>query len=111
MSYKFNFIKRYNNKNVVMGHHYYLYNKQRHNNNLKRIFYYKLIIRMMRFKKKKYSCIFCSDTNETSSPKVFLCRECRRIKDYLRQYGMKSLLSKIEYNTDNIKASAPPYNN
>ena len=105
MSHKFNFIKRYINKNVVMGHNYYLYNKQRHNRNLKHIFYYHILLRTM-FKKKKYSCVLCSDTNETSSRKVFLCRECKRIKDFLRQYGMKTLLDKIEYN----KASAPPYN-
>lgn len=65
---------------------------------------------MKMFKKKKYSCVFCSDTNETSSKKVFLCKECRRIKSFLRQYGMKTLLSKIEHNIDYIKPSAPPYN-
>lgn len=58
------------------------------------------------FKKKKYSCILCSDTNERSSKKVMFCKECKRIKYFLRQYGMSKMLNMIEGNKE---ASAPPY--
>lgn len=58
--------------------------------------------------KKKYSCVFCSDTNEKSSKVVFFCRECSRIRNYIRDNGIKTLLTKIEGNN---KASAPPLYN
>jgi len=59
------------------------------------------------FKKKKYTCVFCSDTTETSNKKIMFCRECKVLKRYIRLYGIKVLLDKIE---DNKGASAPPYN-
>jgi len=34
------------------------------------------------------------------------CKDCRKIRDFLRESGMRILLDKI----DNNKASAPPYN-
>jgi len=57
-------------------------------------------------KKKKYTCIFCSNMNETSNKKIMFCKDCRKIRDFLRESGMRILLDKI----DNNKASAPPYN-
>ena len=55
--------------------------------------------------KKKYSCVFCSNTNETSNKKIMFCKDCRRVRDFLREYGVRLLLDKI----DNSKPSAPPY--
>ena len=54
--------------------------------------------------KKKYRCCFCSNINETSSKKVFFCRECNKLRNYIRDNGIKTLLSKI----DCEKVSAPP---
>ena len=54
-------------------------------------------------KKKKYSCIFCSDMNETSKKIIFYCRECKKIREHIRLYGLTSILQHIE------KPSAPPY--
>ena len=59
------------------------------------------------FKKKKYTCVFCSDTNEKGNNKVFFCRECNKIRSYIRQYGMRTLQDKLEVHV--LKASAPPY--
>lgn len=55
------------------------------------------------FKSKKYTCIFCSDVNENSKNKIMFCKNCKTIRNFLHQYGMKALLEIIE------KPSAPPY--
>jgi len=60
-------------------------------------------------KSKKYSCVFCSDFTEKGSKKVFFCRECNKIRTYIRQYGIKTLMNKIEVNILK-EPSAPPYN-
>ncbi len=54
-------------------------------------------------KKKKYSCVFCSNTSEKSNKKIMFCKDCRKVRDFLREYGLRVLLDKI----DNNKASAP----
>ena len=56
-------------------------------------------------KKNKYSCVLCSNTNEKAKYKIFFCLECKKIRNYIRDQGIKNILQKIEYN----KASAPPY--
>ena len=61
------------------------------------------------FNKKKYSCVFCSNKNETSKGKVFFCRDCLRIRHFIRENGIRTLLDKIEYLK--VIASAPPYSN
>ena len=63
------------------------------------------------FNKKKYSCVFCSNTNEKSSKKVFFCRDCLKIRNYIRYNGIKTLLDKIEGNKNNktLEPSCPPY--
>ena len=55
-------------------------------------------------KNKKYSCVFCSNKNEKSNKKIFFCRECNKIREYIRDNGIKPLLNMIQDN----KASAPP---
>lgn len=58
------------------------------------------------FKKtKKYSCSFCNDLTEISKNKVSFCRDCIKIRSYIREYGLKSLLEKI---TQNEKITYPP---
>ena len=56
--------------------------------------------------KKKYSCCFCSNTNETSKGKVFFCRDCLKIRNYIRDNGIRPLLDKLE---NNKLASCPSY--
>jgi hypothetical protein len=56
------------------------------------------------FNKKKYSCCFCSNKNETSNKKVFFCNDCRKVHTFIREYGIKTILEFIK-----PKASAPPY--
>lgn len=58
------------------------------------------------FKKSKHSCVFCSDLTKNSSKKINFCRDCLRIRNYLREKGISNLLELI----DNSKPSAPPYN-
>jgi len=58
--------------------------------------------------KTKYSCVFCSNKNEKSNKKIFFCRECNKIRDYIRDNGIKTLINVIE---DNNKPSAPPIYN
>jgi len=52
------------------------------------------------FNKKKHSCVFCSNKNETSKSKVFFCRDCLKIRNYIRDNGIRTLLDKIESPTD-----------
>ena len=62
--------------------------------------------------KKKYTCVFCSNTNEKSNKKVFFCRDCIKIRNYIRDNGIKTLLNKIECNNNNnklLEPSCPPY--
>lgn len=61
------------------------------------------------FNTKKYSCVFCSNKNETSKSKVFFCRDCLKIRNFIREKGISTLLDKIEYLK--VIASAPPYSN
>jgi len=61
------------------------------------------------FNKKKHSCVFCSNKNETSKSKVFFCRDCLKIRNYIRDNGIRTLLDKLENNK--VLASAPPYSN
>lgn len=58
-------------------------------------------------KTKKYTCSFCSDLTKLSSDKVSFCRDCLKIRSYIREYGLKSILDKLTH-TDN-KPSCPPY--
>ena len=57
--------------------------------------------------KKITSCVFCSNKNESSKSKVFFCRDCLKIRNYIRDNGIRPLLDKLENNK--ILASAPPY--
>ena len=59
------------------------------------------------FNKKKYSCCFCNDLTKISTSKVSFCRECNKLRQYLREWGINALLRKIQ-ETDN-KPSCPPY--
>ncbi len=54
--------------------------------------------------KNKYTCVFCSNTKEKSKNKVFFCNECLVIRQYIRDYGIKEVLNKIQ-----TKPSCPPY--
>lgn len=60
----------------------------------------------MMFKKTqpKHTCVFCSNKNEKSKHKVFLCRDCEKIRNHIREYGIKNILEFIQ-----PKVSAPPY--
>jgi len=53
---------------------------------------------------KKYDCVFCSDTSQKSKHKINFCRDCAKIREHIRQYGITSILEKLTI----IKASAPP---
>lgn len=58
------------------------------------------------FKKtKKYSCAFCNDLTKISTNKISFCRDCIKIRTYIRDYGIKTLLDKIEHNE---KSTYPP---
>ena len=57
-------------------------------------------------KNKKYNCVFCSDTTQKSKHKINFCRDCLKIREYIRQHGIKTLLDKI--NNEPIKPTAPP---
>ena len=60
-------------------------------------------------KSKKYSCVFCSNKSEKSNKIIFFCRECNKIRDYIRDKGIKTLLNKIEEDNSTIPPTAPPY--
>ena len=60
-------------------------------------------------KKKKYSCCFCSNMTETSNKKIMFCKDCRKVRDFLREYGIKSLLEKVEQSVYKASAPLPPY--
>jgi|SaaInlStandDraft_4_1057021.scaffolds.fasta_scaffold23126_2 hypothetical protein len=53
--------------------------------------------------------MFCSNICEKSNNKRFICRDCRTIRDYIRNYGIKKVLNMIELHNDNCKKSS--YNN
>lgn len=57
--------------------------------------------------KKKYSCVFCNDLTKLSTSKISFCRDCNKIRSYIRDYGLQNLLNKISQNE--IQASCPPY--
>ena len=59
------------------------------------------------FKKEKYTCCFCSNKKEKSKSKIHFCRDCERIRNYIREYGLKNLLEFIENKNNN--PSCPPY--
>ena len=60
-------------------------------------------------KSKKYSCCFCSDLTKNSSKKINFCRDCKKIRDHIRDKGIMSILSIINNDKEKL-ASAPPYN-
>jgi hypothetical protein len=60
------------------------------------------------FSKKKYSCCFCSNLDKVSSKKFNLCKDCKKIHNFIRERGINTLLDFIECKTDKIIASAPP---
>lgn len=62
-------------------------------------------------KKSKYNCLFCSNHREKSKNKIFFCSTCIKIKDYLRENGVKNTLEKLENNNIYASASAPKYEN
>lgn len=57
--------------------------------------------------KKKYTCAFCNDLTKISTSKLTFCRDCNKIRSYIRDYGLQTLLSKITQN-EMIPASCPP---
>ena len=52
---------------------------------------------------KKYTCCLCSDDKEKGKNIVFFCRDCKRIREYIRQNGLKAILNAI------VLPSAPEY--
>lgn len=52
---------------------------------------------------KKYNCILCGHDRETNKNKINFCRNCRKVKDFINEYGINSILSKIE-----MKINPPP---
>ena len=56
-------------------------------------------------KNKKYTCCFCSDLTKITTSKVSFCRDCIKIRSYIREYGIKTLIDKI---TPNEKLTYPP---
>jgi hypothetical protein len=59
-------------------------------------------------KTKKYSCCFCSDLTKSSNKKINFCRDCKKIRDYIREKGLSYLLSIVSNNEKSIP-TAPPY--
>lgn len=59
------------------------------------------------FKKTKHSCVFCSDLTKNSSKKINFCRDCLKIRQYIRDKGIDNILELIK---EKKEASAPPYN-
>jgi hypothetical protein len=59
-------------------------------------------------KKSKFSCVFCSDKKEKSKDKINFCRDCEKIRMYVRDNGIKSILNLILDNNYQ-KPTAPPY--
>ena len=57
-------------------------------------------------KKKKYTCAFCNDLTKISTSKLTFCRDCDKVRQYIRDYGLRTLLDKISQNIE--KPSAPP---
>lgn len=56
-------------------------------------------------KKNKFNCVLCGHDREKFKKKISFCRNCRKIKDYINEYGLVSVLDKIKQPT---KATAPP---
>jgi DNA-directed RNA polymerase subunit RPC12/RpoP len=62
----------------------------------------------MKFRKnKKYTCVFCSNKNETSKHKVFLCNDCQKIRNHIREHGIRIILEYIQPKVS--VPNAPPY--
>ena len=57
------------------------------------------------FSKTKYSCCLCSDLTKNSSKQINFCKDCIKVRNYLREKGINNLLELIEN-----KVSAPAYN-
>lgn len=57
---------------------------------------------------KKYSCCFCSSLDKIGKNKIVFCKDCKKIRDYIRDFGLDCILSIIKKN--NITATAPAYN-
>ena len=57
-------------------------------------------------KKKKHSCAFCNDLTKISTSKLTFCRDCNKLRSYIRDYGLQTLLSKISQNE--VKPTYPP---
>jgi hypothetical protein len=58
------------------------------------------------FKEKKYTCVFCSDITTKHKDKVVFCRDCLKIREYIRMNGIKILINNIE---EKQLPTAPPY--
>lgn len=44
------------------------------------------------FKKSdKYNCCLCGHDREKFKKKIAFCRNCRKIKDYINEYGLNSI--------------------
>ena len=59
--------------------------------------------------RKKYSCIFCSNLDKVSSKKFNLCKDCKKVHNFIREHGLNTLIEFIESITHNKNASAPAY--
>ena len=57
-------------------------------------------------KNKKYTCAFCNDLTKISTSKLTFCRECNKLRSYIRDYGLQTLLSKITQSE--VKPTYPP---
>ncbi len=60
-------------------------------------------------KKSKFSCVFCSDTKEKSKDKINFCRDCQKLRNYIRDKGMDTIQNFINNSKEKIIPSCPPY--
>lgn len=58
------------------------------------------------FSKTKYSCCLCSDLTKNSSKQINFCKDCIKVREFIRIHGIGKILELIENN----KVSAPAYN-
>ncbi len=57
--------------------------------------------------KDKFNCVLCGHDREKFKKKIAFCRSCRKIKDYINEFGLVSVLDKIN-DKQIIKPTAPP---
>ena len=60
-------------------------------------------------KKSKFSCVFCSDKKEKSKDKINFCRDCQKLRNFIRDKGMDTIQDFINGNQNKIQPSCPPY--